>query len=623
MRTMAILRGAAGAAVLAASVTAGVGQAQEVVQPLPSPYSEKLSSALQRLARNSGDVNALLDAGEAALELRDIPAAIGFFGRAKDVSPNNSRVSLGLARAYTLSRRPVEALRLFAEAERGGIAQAVMAKDRALAFDLVGDSASAQQLYRLALAHGAGDEVQRNLALSQAISGDRAGFEATLVPLLQKNDLAGFRTRAFGLAILGDTEGAVDIAQTMMTPQVASRVAPYLRYMPKLTPAQQAAAGNLGIFPQTSAIGRDDADIAAYSGSGVAVPAAVGASALASGAQLMPSGPPMGQARQPNAQPSIASSLTSTRRTDPVKTAPAAPPPQPRDNTPVAQPVPTPAKAPQGLDVINASDPMARTLLRGRAMNESDGSALDAARESQQREVVQPARQPAASASSAPVPPSTKPVELPSVAGPPTVSPNAGGIANSVAASVPAPTARAPVIGPPSAPPPSVSAVVVATQPQVQPQFESRPVEQPVPEPVPSVSDAFAGFDLDGGLASATPRKGAVDITRIEIPREVEAPPPPPAPPPPVHPSRHWVQVATGKDLSALAFDWRRIAGKSDGILTGKGPFTTPWVEANRLLAGPYDSARAAREVVNELKAKGVNSFPFTSDKGQEISSLR
>lgn len=113
MKKMAILRGAAGAAVLAASVAAVTGHAQEVVQPLPSPYSEKLSAALQRLARNAGDVDALLDAGEAALELRDVPGAMGFFGRAKDVSPNNGRVSLGLARAYTMARRPVEALRLF------------------------------------------------------------------------------------------------------------------------------------------------------------------------------------------------------------------------------------------------------------------------------------------------------------------------------------------------------------------------------------------------------------------------------------------------------------------------------------------------------------------------------
>ena len=83
-------------------------------------------------------------------------------------------MKLGLAKAYTRSRRPVEALRLFAEAEQAGVTTAQMAEDRGLAFDLVGDAASAQQLYRVALANGSGDEITRRLALSQAISGDRS-----------------------------------------------------------------------------------------------------------------------------------------------------------------------------------------------------------------------------------------------------------------------------------------------------------------------------------------------------------------------------------------------------------------------------------------------------------------
>ena len=112
---------------------------------------------------------------------------------------------------------------------------------------------------------------------------------------------------------------------------------------------------------------------------------------------------------------------------------------------------------------------------------------------------------------------------------------------------------------------------------------------------------------------------GAVDITRIAIPREREEPKPPP---PPAHPARHWVQVATGKDVSALKFDWRRIARKAEGKLDGKGPFVTPWVEANRLLSGPYDSAAKAREMVKELKELGVDCFTFTSAEGEVIEKL-
>ncbi|HBC15874.1 MAG TPA: SPOR domain-containing protein, partial [Erythrobacter sp.] len=190
---------AAATVLLALAVQGAPALAQrEIVQPLPGAGEQKLSDALSRLARNSQDVTALLDAGEAALELDDIDAAIGFFGRANELSPGNPRTSVGLARAYTRSHRPIEALRLFAEAERAGVPDTRMAQDRGLAFDLVGDAASAQQLYRLALDNGAGAETVRRLALSQAISGDREAFEATLLPLLRDGDVPAFRTRAFG-----------------------------------------------------------------------------------------------------------------------------------------------------------------------------------------------------------------------------------------------------------------------------------------------------------------------------------------------------------------------------------------------------------------------------------------
>ncbi|MCA0902761.1 SPOR domain-containing protein [Qipengyuania aquimaris] len=485
--------------------------AQEVIQPLPPEGTSELNSALQRLARDSGDVGALLDAGEAALKLGDIPAAIGFFGRAQDISPNNSRVTLGLAQAYTYSRRPVEALQLFAQAERAGVQPQRMAKTRALAFDLVGDSASAQALYRLALQQGEDADVRRNLALNQAISGDKAGFEATLLPLLQQGDNAAFRTRAFGLAVLGETDAAIQIARDMMPRGMASRVEPYLRYMPQLTAAQQAAAGTLGVFPRTAAIGRDDPAIARYDSPSV----------RSADVALAPTGPAMGQPSVPRRADE------STRQ----RTAP------PRER---AQPPST----------------------------SSDRSIFRPARSADR-----PAR-----------------VEQPFQAAAPAA--------------------------PPAAQPQAVSPTQVITVATVSP---TTPPEALLPqrEEEESVADAFAGFDL--AEASAAPRQGAVDITRIQAPREVAEPP---APPPPAHPARHWVQVATGRDTSALRFDWRRIARNADGLLDGKGPFVTPWGKANRLLSGPYESRDAAREVVNRLRALEIDSFPFSSDEGQEIAEL-
>ena len=147
---------ATAALVWAAPIAAQSGEAvsRAVVQPLPPPGVGDLNEALRRLARNSADLDALIDAGNASLELNDVDAAIGFFGRAQELSPGDPRIKLGLAGAYVRSERPIDALRLFEEAERGGASTAAFAADRGLAYDLVGDNAAAQAQYRLALAAG-------------------------------------------------------------------------------------------------------------------------------------------------------------------------------------------------------------------------------------------------------------------------------------------------------------------------------------------------------------------------------------------------------------------------------------------------------------------------------------
>lgn len=536
------LRSLRAALLMAAAFSPAVVLAQaEIVQPLPPEGAEQLNDALGRLARNPTDVAALVDAGEAALAVGDIAAAIGFFGRANELSPNDSRVKLGLATSYVRSRRPVEALRLFAEAERSGVDRARMAEDRALAFDLVGDAASAQELYRLAIATGAGDETRRRLALSQAISGDRAGFEATLLPLLEKQDLAAFRTRAFGLAILGNTKEAIGIADAMLPPQMAARVRPYLEYMPRLTQAQQAAAGSLGVFPRTASIGTDDPQIASYAGTHVAE---------------TPSAPSLvARSAPPQSEATRADPRTQQRRRRPDRT----------------------------------------------------GSLAVAGQEQLQPQTSAVASGVRSGAASAPPPPS---VPSPPPALPP--SPPAAVFSPQELMPRPAEVERRVEAVQPADPP-----VRILQVPPPAPAAEAE-TEEP-----PSLEEAFASFTLEPAKG-ARPAAGAVDITRIAIPREVpKPPPPPPPPPPPAHPARYWVQVATGKDRSALAFDWRRIERKSEGKLKGKGPFVTRWVQANRLLAGPFPSDTAARNFMNDLKKLEIDSFTFHSAEGEVIEPLK
>jgi len=416
----------------------------------------------------------LIDAGTAALDVGDVDAAIGFFGRADELSPGNPRAKMGMAAGFMRSERPIEALRLFAEAEKAGASSAALAGDRGLAFDLVGDNAHAQEQYRTALARRDDPVIARRLALSLAIAGDRKAFEKTLLPLLQNRDLAAYRTRAFGLAILGEAKEAQQITDAVMPGQMAAQIKPYLDYMPQLTKAQQAAAANLGHFPQASRIGRDDPQLARYSTS--SSPAARQA-----GSNLEPRGVPFGQsATQP-----------ATRE--------VVPSPQQVVSRPVSQPVPQTPTASQG------------NLAR-----------------------------------------------------------------------------------------------VVARQTEPAP-------ERPA---APSINQAFSDFSLPNAANAATSSSQAVDITRIKPPREVAAPPPP------KHPERIWVQVATGRDLDALKFDWRRLSRQAPELLGKFTPHTVPWGVANRLLAGPYASTSAARDAVNDLKSKGIDSFTYTSPEGQAIADL-
>lgn len=507
-----------GAATLLAApgVVSGQGYSRPVVQALPDPEAARLSEALRRLSREPQSVEALVDAGRASLSLDDIEAADGFFRRAEAVSPADGRVKAGLASVMVRRQQPVEALRYFAEAEQAGETMQIHGADRGLAYDLVGDNAKAQEEYRRFLALGEDPLVTRRLALSQAIAGDQRASEATLLPLLQRQDLAAYRARAFALAILGKPEEAVSIAETMLPERISSRMAPYLRYMPRLTRAQQAAAANLGAFPQAASIGRDDPALAAFT-----PPASARVPVASADARLVPQGEPLG---------------TVTARAEP--SAPG--------------------------DIPSASPPAA---------------------------LVEASL--------------TETLQAPEVVALPAAAPV--GNAPLAAAAVTEPADEAALVAAPVPPRPAIDLAQA----------------EPAPPPVEEVDlvQAFADFSLP---VRPTVSEGAVDITRITPPRErpqVE-PAAAPEPPKPVHPSRHWVQVATGRDTGALAFDWRRIKRQADGLLDKPAPHVAAWGQTNRLVAGPFDNAREANDLVTKLKEKNVDSFRFTSAQGEEVKPL-
>ncbi len=573
----AALAGAALALPLSAS-------AQPVVQALPNPAQQRLNDALRTLGQDPHSVRALTEAGQASIGLGDLNAAAGFFRRAEAVAPADGGVKAGLAAIAVRQGQALEALRLFAEAEAAGEPMQIHAAERGLAYDLVGDTVHAQEQYQVSLAIGADPEVVRRMALSQAIAGNQAASEATLLPLLQGRDLAAYRTRAFALAILGKDDEAVSIAETMLPERLSGRLAPYLRYMPRLTRAQQAAAGNLGIFPRAAEIGRDDPAVAAYAAS-IAVPAPV----RTADARLVPNGAPLGRresAAAPAPSPAPAPAPQAAASTPQASAAPdrvyavaPAPAPQPTPAPPPAmvQAVPTPTPAP------------AATVQAVPTPTPTPAATVQA--------VPTPTPPPAAVAQAQPAP------------------------APAVSAATPVATAsEPPIVGPVDEEAPVVVAALPGAAPSAEPPRPSISLPAPPPEQA-DLAAAFADFTASG--PTPQPIEGAVDITTIQPRREAPPRPATPAPPPrPVQPSRQWVQVATGRDTAALEFDWRRIKRSAGGLLDKYKPYVAAWGQTNRLVAGPFASAAEAQDFVAKLKGKQLDSFRFTSAQGEEVRPL-
>jgi Flp pilus assembly protein TadD len=580
-------------AVLAFAALPGAGLAAPVVQPLPQQSAGmQLNDALNQLAKNPQDLEALIAAGRASLDLGDVQAAIGFFQRADTLWPGSVRVKTGLAGAYALADDPITAIDLFNQAEKLGPIDPARIADRALAYDLVGDSQTAQRYYRQSLVFQWNDETTRRLALSQAIAGDRRGMEETLGPLLQKQDKAAWRTRAFALAILGVGDEAENIVNQTMPEDMAKSMANYLRYMPKLTPAQQAAAANLGQFPRAAEIGHDDPRFAAYARPRVVVAVA--------------------------ALPPVAVKNDTKKGKDKDKDKKG------KDQQVAAAPVAVP------------TPPVSR---------EVDGKPVQLAVASP---VPAPLPRPPRPA------PLLVPVPVPTPAPKPAISPKP--------APVPAPSPGFASIG--QTPTKPVDSFDLRQQPRPTPAPTPVPAPKPVPKPAAkpapeSIDEAFADFTPPS--REIEPQAGAVDLRRLDRgakpvamanapDKKGEKPLPGDKAKPGeklkpgekaadkasekdktkdkkdtklTQPSRIWVQVATGRDKSALASDWRRMNKDDPTVFKGRKPFVTAWGQTNRLLTGPFETQKEANAFVAALRKVDFDgAFAWTSAAGQVVDAL-
>ena len=534
--------------------------AQEVVPP-PTPNADALAVQVRVLAANPRNLDALITAGELSTTLGDAAAAMGFFGRAEIVSPDNPRMLAGKAGALVLLERPGEALQLYDQAERAGVAMDPYLAQRGLAYDLIGRPDLAQHDYRRALARSPNDEVVRRLALSLGISGKADEATALLDPLLRRSDRGAWRARALILAMGGDADGAQKITTNMIPGGAA--MTPFFRRLKSLAPADRAFAVHFG-DPTPNATRTADARLAPLPGGAATVPPVEVAKAETK--------PERVAAVERRPVPSTRNTLTpGWAALDP--TVPRSAPKPARTPVPKPTPTPTPARV-ATVEVLPAT--------------------------------------PTPTPTPAPTPtPTPRPV---AVAAPTPSAPDAS-ILESIIEKVSIPASELQPTPPPPPPPspPSPPPVVVAKVEPKKP--EPKPVEPPaVKKPDPKKPEA----------KPVEPAAAKKPDPKKPEPKKPEPKKPEPKKPDPAkaEPERWWVQVAGGANAADLGKDWTRLTTKSPKLFAGKSAWTTPLRATNRLLAGPFKTQGEAMTFVNQLAKEGASAFAWQSDAGQKIVRL-
>lgn len=559
--------------ILGGLIISGTAQAQPAqIQAIRPSGAENLSRNLSRLASNPRDVDALIGAGEAAVEMDDMRAAAGFFGRADAIQPNSGRVKAGLGRVMLKTQNPAEALRLFDQATRLGFGEATLLADRGLARDMTGDQAGAQRDYQAALKRAPQDsELLYRYAASLGISGQVDAAEKVLQPLLYKSDRGAWRYRAFIMAMNNKQNEARKIASQTMPPSLASALTPYMQKMPYLTPAQKAAAVHFGRFPTT--VGTSMA---------AAAPAPTQSAPVAAAPERPVTVPAQAGARQ---------ALASNARVQRVKPErpTRSPAPAPMQSAPT-QPQPAPASVPAPSSLAQTPPPVRQAEIQGPPASASVPS------------------RPTVSAIPATEPGTAAATQLPTTQRPP---------ATAVAASAPrqqpnpeATRSLADIIRAIDVPEeerrPTVSAVDLAEIAALQAaQRAEQQAEAEVARKAAAAAKAKAAAAAKAKAeADAKAKKAAEEKARLTA-----------------NPSRNWVQIGIGADRGALAFTLKNLRRKYDDVAPQDG-WVASWGRTNRLLIGPFASFTRAKSVESKLKSAGADAFAWQSEAGEVVERL-
>lgn len=560
-------------AVLCAPLLLAVTPAAAQYYPGETPGAA-LSRHVRILASEPRNFAALIGAGRAALDVGDLNAAIGFFGRAQEANANAPDPLIGLGAAALQMDDVPGALDYFGQAARLGATPQALSLDRGMARDLVGDLPGAQSDYRLALNGASSDEARRRLALSLAIGRDKAGALATLQPLLQRRDVAAQRTRAFCLALTGDVIGAATAIEAVM-PGGSARFAPFFRYLPNLSVIEKAKAVHLGLFPEDAAT-----RVAAVSVTGpqpVADPPRVAVNTT-------PTLSARGRAQAPARKPSPAVSRPSsdgesTRRTlDQQLTERALASPR---RTPVrVRPVDQPPSA------SNVSVPVIAAPVRP--------SSPPAA-------IVPPAStfslpsqsEPPASSFILPSQAAAEPVAAPSGPSESTAEPLSPVMTAAAAPPEPSPAPEPPLDGEQRL---SGIDTLLASLPETPP---------PAKVAVRSTGKADAKKAADKKKADEARAKAAAEKKAKEAAAKLGTP------------GTYWVQLAGGTNKDRMPIEYKRLAAKAGSLLKRRSGYVTVGKDYFRLLVGPFDSREESVEFNRKLDKEGVDGFSWTRTPAQ------
>lgn len=604
------------------------------VQPVREPPGAvELRAAIRRIAQSPSDADALADAGNASLTLGDANAALNFFTRANVLRPSNGRIISGLATATVRTENPFEALRLFDDAVRLGISERAIAADRALAFDLLGNFGRAQQDYKLARTAATSDDLLIRQAISLSLAGQKTESDAMLVPLLQKNSASAWRARAFMLAARGEFRESTKVTQGFMDAGSAQRMERYLRLMPELTGAQQAAAIHLGHFPASHNVGRDSEQVRRVASN---IPAV---EPVKNESRLIPTGTPLGN--------STAKAKVAKEEKKPVRRRDR----KARDDEAVKATI---ANIPESIKLPKTDTSRLGTETARAKIEESKASAVVMAKmtelpppesarplvtvevparatnvvEQSNSQVVTPAAQPASiwSPGTSGSLPDTVPAAQTAVAATPPPT-------NLLPASIPTPVdaASAPNIAT-QGPLPSGETVGATTIPvEIAPVITTANVAPVEARPTRAFDLASIVGSIEIPESEQKPSAVPVDLKKLKptTPKVAEvavksgkSDPKAAKAAPPANPARQWVQIATGAE-SALGFDFRRLAKKSPELFKGKEGWTSAWGKTSRLLVGPFTDVKEAKKWEAEFRKGGGGGFVWKSDDGTIVTKLK